>query len=303
MWLQVLLVAAFAFSAAEGMCFGVQFMQQQITCPGAMVYYPQLCICIEPQLKTRLHDEISFTHDAPNILTRSTSDPFDPLQTNKGRLQLQALRHHLTARLPDTGFHNFVRSVARRPTAADNPLYLFADRSYQNYQRPLQPVTEMTTMYFPKSWGMGGLNDYWRQRKPETVLNKQGDKKWLPQTNQVHPLPLIETLKPRRKAWQDAALRQAHNRFGNQALAQKFLSLATQAISPDTSRHRFQRINNAVAPDSPSNKFYISPQKTVESLLALKEAALMKLGLENILPQRTVRRANSFIQSATARLP
>ena len=237
---------------------------------------------------------MGFIHEATQTYLGSNIHPFNPMQAYRQRLL--ALRHRLTAGLPEVGFYSYGRSTAGN--AVRIPLAFSPDSFNQNYQQP----SRMTTKHIPQQWKTSGLRDHWRHGKTENYRIQPKKPRWLPRTpdvaKQIRSLPLTERLEQAQAAWRVAALNQARSRHGNQALAQKFLeNFATSGSSPDTSQI-YRHTIDGMAPDSPRGKFKKSPQEPIKRpLLKLKEAALSKQGFKNILPQSTARRADLLIQS------
>ncbi|GFO25682.1 hypothetical protein PoB_005218700 [Plakobranchus ocellatus] len=301
MWLRLTSLAAI-LTAASGMCFGTSSMQQSLVCPDSMVYYPQLCICVEPRRKPRLYDHIGYLREAPNMLERSAVYPLSPAQAY--RQKLLALRHRLTASLPDAGLYSFDSSASS--VAASRPSLLHPSRFHHMQERLLHTAKNVAsvTNHVPRSWKIGGLQEYWHHGNVQPGLLSAKPAQWIPtlsSTNQVQRLPLLKRLHQMREIWRKAVLQQARRRLGDTALAHRYYAnLPTNGISPDTSRTHHKEAGNGVAPDSPRGQIYTDSSKSSSKkpLLKLKDAALVKQGLTANMPDRLARRANSFVRSA-----
>ncbi|KAH9524530.1 hypothetical protein Btru_027099 [Bulinus truncatus] len=258
MWLQMTLAAS-VLAAVRGMCFGEPLLQPPVNCPEPMIYYAQLCICLEPKSLDRLNEIVSIRQ-----VPMMTTNYMDPTEIFKSKLD--ALRHRLTASLPDTGYHGYGSAIGD----VRIPLAIFADRY-------LVPTTSLANMFgpsynrIPRSWRIGGLLESWTN---EALANGEipavsnngpfntATSGWAPAVNDISTLSLMERLHNLRTAWRDASQSAQDNRLTESAIANDFFKhLPVTGISPDTARNFFSA---AGVPDSPQpQKVWTRPQLAV----------------------------------------
>ncbi|CAL1535843.1 unnamed protein product [Lymnaea stagnalis] len=285
MWLQIISLAA-VVSAVRGMCFGVPLLQQPAACPDTMVYYSQLCICIEPKYKDRLQEIGSFRQ-----LPMMTNNYMDTTDTFKNKLD--ALRHRLTASLPDMANHGHGSSIGDVRT----PLVMFPDRFFL-------PSTSLSNLYnqVPRSWRIGGLLESWSNdalaASEIPTVNAGGvfspaTSGWGTGVNDLSTLSLMDRLHTLRSLWRDATQAAADNRLGDAAQEQEFLKhLPHTGISPDTARSYFPGLG---FPDS------TRPAQTGYKKIDLQAASGAKKELDAAQQRNSlkepIRRNNSFLRS------
>lgn len=231
----------------------------------------------EPKNVDRLN-EIGSTRTVP--LPRNGNG--NPVQSiNK----LDALRHRLTASLPDVSTHGAGSSAAE----AKMPFIIFPD----GYIMPSSAFFAAQN-HVPRSWRIGGLLESWSNDALNAgevpSVNTGGvftptTSGWSRVLEDLTTLSLLERLHSLRSLWRDANQVQANNKHGNILLAQQFFqNLPTTGISPDTARSYLQY--EAGVPDNVRhiNFNYKKPPKEP---------------MKTLLPARS----NSFLRSANRLKP
>lgn len=219
----------------------------------------------------------------------------DPSQTFKSKLD--AIRHRLTASLPDMSGHSYGSSVGDVRV----PLLVFPDKFFI-------PFSSLPNMYnsIPRSWKIGGLLESWSNEALAAgeipTVNTGGvfsAPSWGAGVNDMSTLSLLDRLHTLRSLWKDASQINAENRAAETAMAQEFIKhLPTTGISPDTARAYF---TGSGIPDTPQTKSGGSLNFPNQGLkmapFLLKEADYLQQGFDPS-PREPSRRSNSFLRSA-----
>ncbi|KAI8777887.1 hypothetical protein BgiMline_000759 [Biomphalaria glabrata] len=297
MWLQAISLVT-AFTAVHGMCFGVPLQQPPVglTCPDHMVYYSQLCICLEPKHLDRFN-EIG-TLGLREVPMASTNF-MDPTETFKSKLD--ALRHRLTASLPDVSHHGYGSAIGD----VRIPLTIFADR-YLVPSNALDSILSSNYNGIPRSWRIGGLLESWSNealaRGEIPTVNTGGPfnpatSGWGPGVNDLSTLSLLERLHNMRTMWRYASQPAEDNRLTEARVANEFFKhLPITGISPDTARSYYSA---AGVPDAPQPQKMLTQSQLSQTTINQKHDELLTSGL-GILPKESIRgRPGSHLRRMT----